>query len=138
MAGSDETRGHGLIVADTFGVVAFYDADNLVGKFHTTLFNNVKIADNAQRNLWGNHGEAVEFLLGKEAVCNLYDALGPHRLALQSVTDEDSVVLKFFNTQQPDNFKQTVAGDMVDDGAVFYGGHHELFSFHRHQRTGVT
>ena len=49
------------------------------------------------------------------------------------ITDEDGVVLKFFNTQQAYDFKEAVAGNMVDDCAVFDGGNHKLFSFHRHQ-----
>ena len=42
----------------------------------------------------------------------------------------DLLIIQFVDAQQTDDFKQTIAGNMVDDGAIFDGSHHKLFSFH--------
>ena len=48
---------HGLIVGNTLGIVAFDNADNLVRGIYRLFLNNLVVANNAEDNLGGYHGQ---------------------------------------------------------------------------------
>ena len=84
-----EAGEHGFVVGDALGVVALDDAHQVVSQFHRLLLYHLIVADDAERNVGGNDGQLVEFLVGEELVSNLNDALVPHLLALEVIAHGD-------------------------------------------------
>ena len=126
-----EAGGHRLVVADALRVVAAGDVVQLVGEDDRALRHHLVVANDAERHVRRDHRKLVEFGLGEEAVRNLDDALTLHLFAVEVVADKDGVFVVFVNVEQTNDLKQSCGRDMVDDGAVFDGSHHEVFAFHK-------
>ena len=117
-----QARLHGLVVGDTFGVGAAHDVGQLIGHAHGLLFRHLIVVDDAERDIGRDDRKLVELLVGEKLVGHLDDALGTHFLALQIEADGDGS-LGFFQMEQVDDLEYLGGGDVVDDGAVFQGGH---------------
>ena len=126
-----EARRHRFVVANTFRVVAAHDVSQFIRHGHTALFHHLVVANDAQRYIRRHHRELVQFRLGEKAVGDLHNALARHDVAMQIVADEHRVVIQLLDVEQANHGKELFRGNMVDDRAVFDGGHHEFFAFHR-------
>ena len=131
VAAHREARSHRLVVANALRVVAAHDVRQFVGHRHAVFFRHLVVADNAQRHIRSHDREPIEFSRRKEAIGDFDNALSLHQMAVQVVADKHRVVVQFLNVEQANHGKQLFRGDMVDDRAVFDGGHHEFFAFHR-------
>ena len=117
LVGDMEKGVHRFVVGDALGVVALDERAEIVRQAYLFLLNNFVITDDGERYVGGNDGELVEFLVSKETVGNLNDALGAHLARLKVETDGD-FGSHLVEVKQVDDFKEAVAWDVVDDGAV--------------------
>ena len=120
---------HRLIVGDALMVVAFDYADEFLGHPHFLLLHHLIVAYDAECDVRRHDRKLVDFIIGEELVGYLDDALMPHLLALQVVTDGDSRTLPF-EVEQTDDLKELSGWYVVDDCTVLEGSHLEFLSFH--------
>ena len=131
VAAHREARSHRLVVANALRVVAAHDVRQFVGHRHAVFFRHLVVADAAQRHIWSHDRESIKFSRRKEAIGDFDNTLSLHQMTVQVVADKHRVVVQFLNVEQANHGKQLFRGDMVDDRAIFDGGHHEFFAFHR-------
>src|SRR3712207_8638196 len=77
-------RSHRLIVRNAFRVRASYDTAQFIGELHFPFFYHFVVADNIQLNTWSHYCDAVDFVVAKKLVGNLYNALDRKSTRLNS------------------------------------------------------
>ena len=68
---------HGLVVGNTFRVVALDDSMKLVGRFNGLFLYNLLVFYNIEHNLWGDNRQTANLFIAEKLVCNLNDSLFP-------------------------------------------------------------
>ncbi len=87
--GHVEMGGHGLVVGDALGVVAFHDAFNLLRGLDGLLLNDLVVTDDVEDNFRGHDGETRNLVVGEKLVADLDDTLIADFLRGVVITDGD-------------------------------------------------
>ena len=124
-----EAGSHRLVVGDALGVVALDDVDEVVRQGDVEFLDHLIVSDDVDHDIWCDDSDAVECLLGEDKVCDLDDTLLAHAVAVEVVADGDADLGEVFESEQVDDLKQRLGGDMVDHSAVLQRSHCEFFLF---------
>ena len=115
-----ETGLHRLIIGDALVIVAFHDAYQLFRHLDFLLLHHFIVANDAESYVWCNYRKLVDFVIRKELIGNLDDALVTHLLALEVVANCDSR-MHVLEMKQTYHFKEFGRRYVVDDCAVLDG-----------------
>ena len=69
---------HGLIVRYTFWIVALYNAFDLVGSYHSFLFYNLIITNDAENNIRGYNRKTRDLIICEKLIRDLNDTFAAH------------------------------------------------------------
>src|SRR3712207_9504447 len=84
---------------------ASYDTAQFIGELHFPFFYHFVVADNIQLNTWSHYCDAVDFVVAKKLVGNLYNAFPAELLAVK-IKPDSNVACHLFYTQQLYDGKQ--------------------------------
>ena len=73
-----EKRRHGVVVGDTLRIGALDDALDIFGQSHAFLLHDLKILDDAERNIGRNNRKQIKLGVRKIFVRHLDDTLASH------------------------------------------------------------
>lgn len=124
-----ESRAHGFVVGDALRIVALDNAEQVLWEFDGLLLNNLVVANDAKSDIGCDNCQLIELVIREESVGNLDDTLSAHAFAAQ-VEANGHLTRQLFEVEETDNREDARTGDMIDDGAVLYGGYLEHFFFH--------
>ena len=124
-----EVSAHGFVVRYALGIGTLDDTKKFVGQGDGALLHNLVVAYDAQRQVGTNDSQLIEFLVSKELVGYLDDALRAQFLTLQVVSDGHCRG-DLLEVQQVDNGEQFFGGNMVYYGTVLDGGYQQLLLIH--------
>lgn len=116
-----ETGLHRLVVGDTFGVGATYDANDCFGQHYGSFFDDFVVANDINDGRRGYESDAVERLLWECDVGDFDNTFCAEFVATQVVADSELLRERLY-AEYFDAFKKRFGRDMVDDGAVLQGG----------------
>ena len=120
---------HWFVVRDAFVVVTTYNANEFFWHAHLFLLYNFVVAYDAERYVWCNDRQLVDFVVGEEAVGNLDDAFVAHLFALQVVAYRGGRG-ELLEMEQTDDLEELCGWYVVDDCSVLESSHLEFLAFH--------
>jgi len=126
-----EAGGHGFVVGDAVGVVAFDQSDEFVGESDGTFADDGEVAYFVEHDIGSDEGDAVDGVFFKELVGDFDKPFAPHFAAGEVVADGDGIGFEFVEFKQVGDFEELLWGDVVDGSAVFECGY---FAFFNHSR----
>ena len=116
-----EVGRHRLVVGDALGVVALHNAAYLVRRLYGFLLDDFVVMDDVENDFWGYDGKSGDFIVGKELVTNLDDALHANFLGGVIITDGDGR-LEIEESEKAGHLISLGGGYVIDDGALLDGG----------------
>ena len=70
-----EDGSHWLVVGDAYGVVAFDDAMQFVGRLHGLFLYDLIVLDDVEHHLWSYYRQTGNLIIGEKLVANFDDTL---------------------------------------------------------------
>ena len=121
-----ELGGDCFAVGDALGVGTLDEVLDVVGDFGGEFLDDFVVLDGDDGDEGCYKGNFAHFVFGEVFVFDFYDAFLAELAAAEVVADEDFVFI-FLEAKDADDLIDRFGGDVVDDGAVFYGGDYEFF-----------
>lgn len=120
---------HRLVVGDTLGVVAFYDAMQRVWCLNGFFLHHLIVFDGVEDNFWRDDRQAAYFLVCKKLVGNFDYALLAYLFGREIVAN-GYLRVQVMQVEQSHHLICFVGGYVVNNGAILNGGDLQFFFSH--------